>query len=68
MAREILACKDYYQMLGVSRDATDKELKKAYHKKCLKIHPDKNNSPEADDAFKRINQAMSTLNDPDKRR
>ena len=55
-------------MLGVNRNATDAELKKAYKKKCLKVHPDKNASPEADEAFKKINAAMACLNDPDKRR
>ena len=55
-------------MLGVQRDCNDSELKKAYRKKCLKVHPDKNNAPDADEAFKRINQAMSVLSDPQKRR
>ena len=43
-------------------------IKKAYRKKCLKVHPDKNNSPSADEAFKKINQAMTVLSDPKKRR
>ena len=55
-------------MLGVQKNCSDAELKKAYKKKCLKVHPDKNNAPEADDAFKKINQAMSVLSDADKRR
>ena len=46
----------------------DAELKKAYKKKCLKVHPDKNTAPEADEAFKKINAAMSCLSDPTKRR
>ena len=58
-----MRCKDYYKMLGVDRGANDNELKKAYRKKCLKVHPDKNNAPDADEAFKRINQAMSVLSD-----
>lgn len=55
-------------MLGVSKTCTDKELKTAYKKKCLKVHPDKNNAPDADEAFKKINAAMTCLSDPAKRR
>ena len=55
-------------MLGVTKEATDAELKRAYKKKCLKVHPDKNNAPEADEAFKKINAAMACLSDPVKRR
>jgi len=55
-------------MLGVTKNATDAELKKAYKKKCLKVHPDKNTAPDADEAFKKINAAMSCLSDPVKRR
>ena len=68
IAREILRCKDYYQLLGVGKDVGDAELKKAYKKRCLKVHPDKNNSPEADEAFKKLNAAMACLSDPTKRR
>ena len=67
-AKEIIRCKCYYQMLGVERDANDSALKKAYRKKALKVHPDKNNSPAADEAFKKINAAMACLSDPQKRR
>lgn len=67
-AKEILRCKDYYALLGVDRNATDSQLKKAYHKKALKVHPDKNNAPQASEAFKRVNAAMACLSDADKRR
>ena len=52
----------------MSKDAGDSELKKAYKKKCLKVHPDKNSAPEADEAFKKLNAAMACLSDPTKRR
>ena len=67
-AREIIRCKDYYKMLGIDRNADDSTLKKAYRKKALKVHPDKNNSPQASEAFKKINAAMACLSDPQKRR
>jgi len=52
----------------VGKDADDKALKSAYKKKCLKVHPDKNSAPEADEAFKKVNAAMACLSDPQKRR
>ena len=67
-AKEILRCKCYYKMLGIDRDADENTLKKAYRKKALKVHPDKNNSPQASEAFKKINAAMACLSDPQKRR
>lgn len=68
IAKEILKSKDYYQMLGVTKTVGEADLKRAYKKKCLKVHPDKNNAPDAEAAFKKINAAMTCLSDPTKRR
>lgn len=61
---------DYYQVLGVSRTATDSELTKAYKKLALKHHPDKNQNrrPEAEEEFKKITEAYDALRDPEKRK
>jgi DnaJ family protein A protein 2 len=56
---------NYYDVLGVSKDASDDEIKKAYRKLALKTHPDKNGGD--DTAFKKINIAYETLSDPDKK-
>lgn len=50
----ILAKKDYYDILGVPKDATERQIKKAFHKLAMKYHPDKNKSPDAEVRFREI--------------
>ena len=59
--------KDYYQTLGVSRTASEKEIKSAYRKLARQFHPDVNQDPKATERFKRINEAYEVLSDPVKR-
>jgi putative DNA primase/helicase len=58
---------DCYKVLGVKRDATQEEIKKAYRKLAQQYHPDKNHDPDAEERFKEINEAYSVLSDPKKR-
>ncbi|XP_030881585.1 dnaJ homolog subfamily B member 12 [Leptonychotes weddellii] len=66
--RRVKQCKDYYEILGVSRGASDEDLKKAYRKLALKFHPDKNHAPGATEAFKAIGTAYAVLSNPEKRK
>ncbi|KAM8851697.1 dnaJ homolog subfamily B member 12a [Synchiropus picturatus] len=66
--RKIKACKDYYQILGVEKSASEEDLKKAYRKLALKFHPDKNHAPGATEAFKAIGNAYAVLSNAEKRR
>lgn len=60
--------KDYYKILGVSKSATEKEIKSAYRKLAQKYHPDRNpGNQKAEDKFKEINEAHEVLGDPQKR-
>jgi len=65
---EFMDAKDYYQILGVSRDASLEEIKRAYRKLALQYHPDRNpGNKEAEERFKEINEAYAVLSDPQKR-
>ena len=61
--------RDYYEILGIGRDATDEDIKKAYRKSALRYHPDKNpGDKESEERFKEVNEAYEILSDPEKRR
>src|SRR5699024_2211456 len=60
--------RDYYEILGVSKNATADEIKKAYRKVAIKFHPDKNpDDPTAEDKFKEAAEAYEILSNPEKR-
>ena len=59
--------RDYYEVLGVERDAEAKSIKNAFRKLALKYHPDRNKSPDAEERFKEIAEAYAILSDPKKR-
>src|ERR1700747_2001104 len=60
--------RDYYEVLGVERNAAGEEIKRAYRKLAVKFHPDKNpNDPHAEEKFKELGEAYDVLMDADKR-
>lgn len=59
--------RDYYEVLGVARSATDDEIKRSFKRLAMKFHPDRNKDPDAGDKFREINEAYQVLSDPQKR-
>ncbi|MEW6143091.1 MAG: molecular chaperone DnaJ [Chloroflexota bacterium] len=59
--------KDYYEILGVPRDASDEDIKRAFRRLAFQCHPDHNKEPEAEERFKQVNEAYQVLCDPEKR-
>ena len=66
--KQIRKCKNYYEILGVSKDLSESEVKKSYRKFALAFHPDKNSAPGASEAFKAIGNAYAVLSDAEKKR
>lgn len=62
-----MAKRDYYEVLGVSKDASDDDIKKAYRKLSKKYHPDINKAPDAEEKFKEVSEAYEILSDAQKR-
>src|SRR5262244_3667443 len=63
-----MAKRDYYEVLGVNRDADDEAIKKAYRRLAMKWHPDRNpDNPKAEDHFKEAKEAYEILSEPSKR-
>ena len=58
---------DYYETLGVARGANDEEIRRAFRRKAMEFHPDRNRTPGAEDKFKEINEAYQVLGDQEKR-
>ena len=59
--------KDYYEILGIPRDASDEDIKKAFRKLAFQYHPDHNKEPAAEEQFKQVNEAYKVLSDSEKR-
>jgi len=68
LAARIKGLKDFYEILGLAKNASAEEIKRAYKKLAMKLHPDKNSAPEAEEAFKKVNAAYQCLTDESKRR
>jgi molecular chaperone DnaJ len=64
-----MSMKDYYRVLGINRDASQKEIKRAFRRLALRYHPDRNpqDQKQVEERFKEINEAYQVLSDKDKR-
>ena len=62
-----MAQTDYYEVLGVSRSDSEEEIRKAFRRKAMEYHPDRNKNPDAEEKFKEINEAYQVLSDSSKR-
>lgn len=67
IVRRIRKTKDYYQILGLEKECSAEEIRKAYRKVSLKVHPDKNKAPGSDEAFKAVSKAFACLSEPELR-
>ncbi|KAF9266944.1 DnaJ-domain-containing protein [Marasmius fiardii PR-910] len=69
VVRRVRSCKvtEFYEILAVKKDCDEADIKKAYRKLALALHPDKNGAPGADEAFKMVSKAFQILSDPQKR-
>merc|ERR1712228_731548 len=67
LVQKILRTKDYYDMLGLPKNSDGEAVKKVYKKIALKLHPDKNKAPGAEEAFKKVSKAVQCLTDPQKK-
>ncbi|KAL5983738.1 hypothetical protein ACLOJK_017829 [Asimina triloba] len=68
VVREIKRCKGYYEILGLEKSCSADEVRRAYRKLSLKVHPDKNNAPGSEDAFKMVSKAFKCLSNEESRR
>ncbi len=60
--------RDYYEVLGIEKEASQDNIKKAFRKLAFQYHPDRNKEPQAEEKFKEISEAYAVLSDPDKKR
>ncbi|CAJ0922164.1 unnamed protein product [Ranitomeya imitator] len=65
---EVILAKRHYDILGVPKNASERQIKKAFHKLAMKYHPEKNKSPDAEAKFREIAEAYEILSDENKRK